>query len=109
MKKIGSEHTPTTRTFGEISKQNRATHSDEEENTINIFRRSNSTISCKLLSFDAGVNEISIKNKSLKGGNPFKNVGSLVRTGARLLTRAKKPCHRGKQSLNSRLPFSAAQ
>jgi hypothetical protein len=60
---------PTTRTLGGISKQNRATHSDEEENTINIFRRSNSTISCKLLSFDAGVNEISIKNENLKGGN----------------------------------------
>ena len=68
-KKIGSEHTPTTRTLGEISKQNRATHSDEKENTINIFRRSNSTMSCKLLSFDAGVNEISIKNENLKGGN----------------------------------------
>jgi hypothetical protein len=71
MKKIGSDHT----------KRNRATHSDEKGNTINIFRRSNSTISSKLLSFDAGANEISTKNESLKG--------------ARRLSRAKKPCHRG--------------
>jgi hypothetical protein len=51
----------TTRILGEISEQNRATHSDEEENIV--FRRSNSTISCKLLSFDAGVNE-----RKLEGG-----------------------------------------
>ena len=35
MKKIGSDHTPTTRTLGEISKQNWAMHSDEEENAVN--------------------------------------------------------------------------
>jgi len=59
-KNFGSEHTPTmdtTRTLGEISKQNRAAHSDEEGNIINRFRSSNSTISCKLLSFDAGADD----------------------------------------------------
>jgi hypothetical protein len=57
---------PTTRTLGDISKQNRAAHLDEGGNIINRFRRSNSTISCKLLSFDAGVDEISMKNETLE-------------------------------------------
>jgi hypothetical protein len=68
---LSSDHTSTRDTsipyresriakvLGEISKQNLAGHSDEGKNDINRFRRSNYTISCKLLSIDGSVGEIS--------------------------------------------------
>jgi hypothetical protein len=65
---LSSDHTPTAKVLGEISKQNRAAYSDEGKNNINRFRKSSSTISRKLLSIDGSVGEISAKNKTLRRG-----------------------------------------
>ena len=80
-KKEFSDHTPTTRSLGEISKQNRAAYSDREKTVSEEVVLQSHASFCQMM-------------KALTRYQR-KQTPEMEHFGVQLLTRANKPCHPG--------------